>query len=94
MLDYLEINTAFNDKLVIFKIIPVKKEKTLLGFTSFGDVWHIYKVKGNIDHAKKIISNTVKHFIGSSVDCYDIDLCLRKTFALKLIKIKGENYGY
>jgi len=88
--EYFDVYTVFNDMLVIFKIISINYSKSLLGFSCFDGVWYKYKVKGNVNYAKKIISNIVKHFENSSVDCYDIDLCLRKTFALKPLKYKNK----
>jgi len=42
-----------------------------------------YRVKENIDYAKKIVNNTLKHFEDIPIDESDIDLCFKKTFSLR-----------
>jgi len=84
-----EIVANFYNMSVTFIVKSVKKSITLLNLIYSDDVHYLYKVNGNVDYAKKIMANTVKHFENSSADCYDIDLCLRKTFKLKLIKYKN-----
>jgi len=90
MPDDFEDVADFYNISVMFIIKFVKKSSTLLDLIYSDDVHYLYKVNGNIDYSKKIIANTVKLFKNSSADCYDIDLCLRKTFSLKLIKYKNE----
>jgi len=84
-----KIIANFYNMSVLFIIKSVKNSITQLDLIYSDNSRYLYKVKGNVDYAKKIISNTIKHFENSSADCYDIDLCLRKTFALKLLKYKN-----
>jgi len=85
-----EIVANFYNMSVLFVLNSIKTSITQLSFIYSGNIYYLYKVNGNIDYSKKIISNLVKHFENVSADCYDIDLCLRKTFKLKLIKYKNE----
>jgi len=78
---------------VIFSIKPYKRSETILSFTesspsekAHNGEWYRYKVKGNVDYAKKIAENTVKEFENLPIDCGDLDLFFRKTFSLRKIK--------
>jgi len=83
----IQIIHRFYNITVIFSIYHYKNNKTIISFslnekTNDGEQYS-YKVKENIDYAKKIINNTIKHFENISIDCSDIDLCLKKTFSLR-----------
>jgi len=81
---------SFYNAAAIFFIKSVKRSKTTLSFAFPDGVFHCYKVKGNIDYAKKIAENTFRLFENSAFDFYDVDLCLRKTFSLKHFKSKNK----
>jgi hypothetical protein len=80
----------FYNITVKFLIKPVKHTRTLLSFTCLSilgeedhnDIWHRYRVKGNIDYAKKIVDNTIIALDNIAIDCSDLDLCL-KSFSLR-----------
>jgi len=80
----------FYNLTVKFSIKPVKHKKTFLSFTCLpilgeevhNDIWHSYRVKGNIDYTKKIVDNTIIALDTIAIDCSDIDLCL-KSFSLR-----------
>jgi len=95
---YHDYNGEYEEKIcpflimtVIFSIKHYKRSETILSFTESSSsektniTWHRYKVKGNVDYAKKIAENTVKEFENIPIDCDDIDLFFRKTFSLKKI---------
>ena len=78
------ITHYFYNLTVKFSIKPFKHTRTFLSFTG-DNFWHRYKVKGNIDYAKKIVDNTIIALDSIAIDCSDIDSCLRKAFSLRRI---------
>jgi len=86
------ITHRFYNMTVKFSIKPFKHTRTFLSFTclpSLGeahdDLWHRYRVKGNVDYAQKIVKNTIIALDGIAIYCSDIDSCLRKAFLLRRI---------
>jgi len=80
---YEEKTFAFYNTSVRFSIKTFKCSNVSLSFKFFDGAWHHYKSKGSIDYAKKIAENAARLFENIAIDFYDLDLCLRKTFALR-----------
>jgi len=82
---YEEKTFPLYDTDVKFSIKSAKRSKTTLSFAFSDGEWNHYKVKGDIDYTKKIAENAAMEFENIPVDFIDIDLCLRKNFALRKI---------
>jgi len=81
------INHRFYNDTVLFSILSLQDNKTMLSFSfqEESNKFFHYKVKGNVEYSKKIVENIFKLFENIPVDSGDIDLCLRKTFSLRNI---------
>jgi len=82
---YEEKTFPLYDTVVKFSIKSAKHSETTLSFAFPDNEWQNYRVKGDIDYAKKIAENAAREFENIPVDFIDIDLCLRKTFALRKV---------
>jgi hypothetical protein len=88
-----EKDKHFYNIIIRFEIKSDKKNNTILSFNKFPPhrdkydrSWYRYVIKEGVDHAKKIVSNIIKHFDNVPIDCIDIDLCLKKSFSLRKTK--------